>query len=196
LSTAELQSSQLVASSWGTFSAAGVDFSRKYTSTFHGGGSDLNRVTDPTTGVFHAALFKGSRVEIVPPQPNETFATVLSLNDNDVALVQSHDAAGVTTFVLYSRGKANVLDFGPTITAPNFIRYNGVGRWINDKGIIAGTNAPTSLYLGATGFSFNPQSGKAALLNPFPGDPTETSAWGQGINNRGDVPQCTHHAAP
>jgi hypothetical protein len=144
-------------------------------------------VTDPATGAVHAALFKGERVEIVPPQPNEAFAFVLSLNAYDVALVQSFDAAGVATFVLYSRGKANVLNFGPTIPNPLFIRFNGVGRWINDEGIIAGTNATTSLYLGATGFRFDPRSGSAALLNPFPGDPTETAAWGQGINNRGDV---------
>ena len=143
-------------------------------------------VTDPTTGVVHAALFKGKRVEIVPPQPNEAFAFVLSLNADDVALVESDDAAGVATFVLYSHGKAKVLNFGPTIPAPAFLRFNGVGRWINDEGLIAGTN-DTGRFTGDRGFRFDPQSGRAVLLNPFPGDPTETVAWGQGINNRGDV---------
>jgi hypothetical protein len=69
--------------------------------------------------VSHAALFKGKRVEIVPPQPNEAFAFVLSLNADDVALVESFDAAGVTTFVLYSRGlpkdrwRSRVVQFDP-----------------------------------------------------------------------------------
>jgi hypothetical protein len=88
--------------------------------------------------------------------------------------------------VLYSRGKANVLNFGPTIPDPAFLRFNGVGRWINDEGIIAGTN-DTGRFTGDRGFRFDPRSGRAVLLNPFPGDPTETVAWGQGINNRGDV---------
>jgi hypothetical protein len=143
-------------------------------------------VTDPATGVVHAALFERGRVELVPPQPKEAFAFVLSLNDDNVALVESDDATGLATFVLYYLGKVNVLNFGPTIADPLFIKFNGVGHWINDERIIAGTNA-TGLYSGARGFRFDPRSGMATLLNPFPGDPTETVAWGQGINNRGDV---------
>jgi hypothetical protein len=143
-------------------------------------------VTDPATGVVHAALFEGGRVELVPPQPNEAFAFVLSLNDENAALVESDDATGLATFVLYYRGEANVLNFGPTVADPLFIKFNGAGHWINDEQIIAGTNA-TGLYSGARGFRFDPRTGTATLLDPFPGDPTETVAWGQGINNRGDV---------
>ena len=99
--------------------------------------------------------------------------------------VESDDASFRSTFVLYSGGTATPLNFGPSIANP-FFTFFGICRCINNNGIIEGIegNGP---FNGARGFRFNPRNGNATLLNPFSGDPTETLAWGQAINQRGDV---------
>ncbi|MGH6835054.1 MAG: hypothetical protein ACREC9_05785 [Methylocella sp.] len=147
------------------------------------GGSVL---VDPVNFIVQAALFRGDDVKLIPPQPGEVFASVLALNDRGTALVGSSDASGGTTYVLYSKGNAAPFNFGPTITNP-FFGFSGVPRIINNEGIIAGTEANLGIFNGARGFRFDPRTGQAMLLNPFPGDPTETLAWGLGINSRGDV---------
>jgi hypothetical protein len=146
------------------------------------GGSIL---VDPVNFIVRAALFRGGQVELVPPQPGEVFAFVFALNDSDTALVESDDASFRSTFVLYSGGTATPLNFGPSITNP-FFTFFGICRCINNHGIIEGIEG-NGLFNGARGFRFNPRNGNAMLLNPFPGDPTETLAWGQAINQRGDV---------
>ncbi len=138
-------------------------------------------VVDPVNFILQAALFRGNEVELIPPQPGEFQSLVSSLNDPGTALVESLDASGNPTFVLYSKGKATPLNFGPTVTSPRFFSSSS----INNEGIIAGTNFLG--FNGDRGFRFDPRTGKAMLLNPFPGDPTETLAWGLGINTRGDV---------
>lgn len=137
---------------------------------------------DPVNGIFQAALFRGDVVTFIPPQPGEVFAFVIALNDPGTALVESFDALNNQIFLLYSKGRTTRLDFGPTITNPAFLSR----RSINNEGIIAGREGPEN-FDGARGFRFDPRTGNSMLLNPFPGDQTETLAWGLGINTRGDV---------
>ncbi len=146
------------------------------------GGSVL---TDPVNFIVHAALFRGDKVEFVPPQPGEVFAFVFSINDSGTALVESDDVSGKPTFVLYRNGKASPINFGSNVTNP-FFTFIGNSKSINNHDIIAGTEG-NSLFNGARGFRFDARKGIATLLNPFPGDQTETLSWGQAINERGDV---------
>lgn len=126
-----------------------------------------------------AALFRGPKVKLIPPQPFELTSFVTALNDRGKALVISEDSSGVRTNLLYRRGQATPLDFGPSVTNPSRLA-------INNRGIISGTQGPSS---GATGFRFDPRTGEAMLLLPLPTDPTEPTdrAWGLDINKRGDV---------
>jgi hypothetical protein len=52
--------------------------------------------------------------------------------------------------------------------------------------MIEGIEGP-GIFNGARGFRFDTREGEATILHPYPGDPTETLAWGQAINERGDV---------
>jgi hypothetical protein len=136
---------------------------------------------DPENFIFQAALFRGDQVELLPRQPGEIFSVAFSLNDRDMALVES-DTATAINYLLYKDGQASPLDFGPAVTNPELFLSR---KSINNHGIIAGRSGEA--FNGARGFRFDPRTGQAKLLYPFPGDPTETLAWGMGINNRGDV---------
>src|SRR5262249_20047960 len=57
---------------------------------------------------------------------------------------------------------------------------------LNNNGVIAGTEGPGA-FDRARGFRFETRTGAATILNPFPGDPTETLAWGVATNQRGDI---------
>jgi hypothetical protein len=145
-------------------------------------GGDVVLNPDPNNFMTQAALFRRNQVELVFPQSGEIFASVFALNDLGTALVASWDASFNRTNVLYKNGQANVLDFGPTVTNPSFISYVTTGKFINNNGIIAGTTG--NGFNGARGFRFNTRTGETTLLKPLP---TDTLAWGLGINNRGDV---------
>jgi hypothetical protein len=138
---------------------------------------------DPVNFTFRAALFKDDKVTLIPQQPGEQFSWVLALNDNDTALVESDDPSGRQTFVLYRAGTATPINFGPSITHP-FFSFEGNCRCINNNGIIEGIEL---VYKASRGFRFDTRNGTATILDPFPGDPTETLAWGQAINQSGDV---------
>jgi hypothetical protein len=134
------------------------------------GGSVL---IDPDNFIEQAALFRGDRVELIPPQPGELTSFVTALNDSGMALVTSYDATSFQpTFLLYKNGQSTPLDFLSNFTQPEFLK-------INNQGIISGTD----LAIGR-GFRFDPHTGKTTQLNPLP---TETYAWAMDINNRGDV---------
>ncbi len=143
-------------------------------------------LVDPVNFIVRAALFRDGKVELVPPQPGETFASVDALTDHDTALVQSFNASG-RTYVLYSKGAATPIDFGPNLIGPRpCFTFSGISKCMNDKELIEGVEGP-GIFNGARGFRFDPRNGESAILNPYSGDPTETLAWGQAINERSDV---------
>jgi hypothetical protein len=144
-------------------------------------------LVDPVNFFFRAALFRDGKVELVPPQPGEVSASLVALNDHDVALVQSFNASFQGALFLYSKGAATPIDFGPSLINPSAcFAFRGISRCMNDKELIEGIEGPNR-FNGARGFRFDPRDGKSAILNPYSGDPTETLAWGQAINERGDV---------
>ena len=65
---------------------------------------------DFTNQIEQAALFRGDRVELIPPQPGERTSFVTALNDSGMALVTSLDATDQPTYVLYRNGRTTVLD--------------------------------------------------------------------------------------
>jgi hypothetical protein len=140
------------------------------------GGIGGSVLIDPENFIEQAALFHGDQVEVIAPQPGEFTSFVNRLSDSGKALIVSYDASFRPTYVLSSKGQTTPLDFGPTVTNPSFVR-------INNKGIISGTEG-LDLFNGARGFRFDPRKGETTLLNPLQAEP---SAWGVGINNRGDV---------
>jgi hypothetical protein len=146
------------------------------------GGSIL---VDPVNFIVRAALFRGDKVELVPPLPGEQFAAVFALNDNDTALVTSADASGTTTYELYRNGTATPINFGQSITNP-FFGFWGTCRCINNGAIIEGIEGP-GIFNGARAFRFDTRNANATILDPFPGDPAETLAWGLAINQAGNI---------
>lgn len=160
-----------------------------FANTVNAGGTVGGSVLiDPQNFIFQAALFRGDKVELIPPLPGEVFASVITLNDPGTALVWSEDASGQQTYALYRNGQTTPLDFGPAVTKP-FLALDV--RSMNNQGIIAGTEG--SAFVDARGFRFNPRTGKTTLLYPLP---TEPLAWGVGINNRGNVLGYSFLAAP
>ena len=144
-------------------------------------------LVDPVNFIYRAALFRDAKVELVPPQPGEMFAAVDALNDHGAAVVSSFDASFNLTKLLYREGKATPIDFGPSLTNPSpCFTFSGISRCLNNRETIEGLEGP-SIFDGARGFRFDTRDGEAAILNPYSGDPTETLAWGQAINQRGDV---------
>ncbi|BCG04855.1 hypothetical protein PPGU19_094230 (plasmid) [Paraburkholderia sp. PGU19] len=143
-------------------------------------------VIDPTNFIGRAALFRGNQVTLIPPQPGEQFAFVIALNDNDTALVWSFTDTGAT-FVLYRDGTPTPINFRQNITASYFpfVFTAGFCRCLNNNQLIDGTS-----YFGFNGdraFRLNTRNGLGTILDPFPGDPTENLAWGEAINQAGDV---------
>jgi hypothetical protein len=137
------------------------------------GGSVL---IDAENFIEQAALFHGDQTELIRPQPGEFTSWVFALNDSGMALVNSFDADGQPTYVLYQNGQTTVLDFGlPVGQSVSFLD-------INNHGIISGTaNFPG---IGVRGFRFDTRTGKTTRLDPLS---TEPDSWALGINNRGDV---------
>jgi hypothetical protein len=133
--------------------------------------------TDPFNFRTQATLFRGNnQVNPIPPQPGEFMSFIIALNDPGTALVKSFDASFTETNVLYMKGQATVLNFGPTITSPSFFLS------LNNQGLIVGTTGDA--FGDERGFRFDLRTGEALLLEPIPPD---TLAWGVDINNRGNV---------
>ena len=131
---------------------------------------------DPNNLRSQAALFRGNQVDPIQPQPGEFTSFIIALNDPGTALVESFDKTFTkVTNVLYKKGNATVLDFGPTVTNPSFLS-------LNNQGLIAGRTGDS--FDGARGFRFDTRTSETTLLNPLP---TDTLAWGLDINSRGDV---------
>ena len=131
-------------------------------------------VFDPINFISQAALFRGDQVDLIPSQPGELSSLVNKLNDRGTAVVESDDALGRRTYLLYREGQTKPLDFGPMVSRP-FV------AGMNNHDLISGTEGPSGAQ---RGFRLNPLTGQAKLLNPLSTDP---NAWGLGIDERGNV---------
>ncbi|PSJ18725.1 hypothetical protein [Nitrosomonas supralitoralis] len=132
-------------------------------------------ITDFENFFGQAALFTGSKLQLIPRMPGEIHSEVLKINDPGVAIIFSLDENFNGRLALYKNGEVSPLDFGPDIRSPFFLN-------MNNKGIIAGTTFIDGL--GYRGFRFDPRARKTTLLEPLP---TEPHAWAVGINNRDNV---------
>jgi hypothetical protein len=125
-----------------------------------------------------AALFDGGATTLVPALPEQSFATVPSLGDNDLALVQSTDTSFTSTFAYFRKGTETVIDFGLPDPAAN--------AFMNNAGLIGLTKnqSPTDHF--DHGYRYDPRTQTSALLPPS-SDPTDVNVLIQGINAGGDV---------
>ncbi|HEY9824293.1 MAG TPA: hypothetical protein V6D19_02530 [Stenomitos sp.] len=146
-------------------------------SSVNAGGTMAGSVlVDPVNFIVQSALFRGSQVELIPPQPGEFSNQVFDINDPSEALVASFTGspdAPKAIYSLYNKGKNAILNFGPTITNPFFLH-------LNNQAIISGTIFGSH----DRGFRFDPRSGRSIELAPLP---TEPDAWALGINESSDV---------
>jgi hypothetical protein len=133
-------------------------------------------VIDPVNYIFQAALFRGSRVELIPRLPGEVTSSLLALNDSGMALVSSLDANFVETLEVYKNGHATPIDLGPNVPFAFFLS-------MNNAGIISGTTLSLQTFT-YFGFRFDTRTGQTTFLYPIAGDP---EAWALSINNRGDI---------
>ncbi len=139
-------------------------------------------VTDPQTGNFQAALFRGNEVEIIPLLPGETKTFVQSLNDSDTALVRSEDPSAPNTYRLYKKGETLFSYQLPTGS-------DCPGCWgVNNKGIVVGTIFDPNLNA-FRAIRFLPPYNKPQLLNPLPTDSDTTSF---GISKSGNIIGVSH----
>jgi hypothetical protein len=125
-----------------------------------------------------AALFSGSATTVVPALPGQSFASIVSLGDNDLALVSSTDSSFISTFAYFRAGTETVIDFGlpdPASTA-----------FMNNAGLIGLTKneSPRDRFL--HGYEYDPRTGVSTPLPPSP-DPTDLNVLIEGINAGGDI---------
>ena len=122
-------------------------------------------VTDPQTGTSQAALFRGTKAEIIPFLPGETRTFVQSLNDSDTTLVWSEDPSGLNrnTYRLYSNGK-----FTFRFQIPNGSDCSPCWE-VNNHEIVAGTIYDGSLNA-FRAIRFQPPYGETLSLDPLPAD--------------------------
>lgn len=124
-----------------------------------------------------AALFRGSRVELIPLEPGHTGSFVEALTDSGIAIVSSYDDTfTVTSRALYQRGRLTPLD------VPDYRHI-----FVNDHGTVAGTaiNADPEDPAGVnTAFRLRSRAPVLETLSPVPPDP---NSWAQGIDPRGNV---------
>ena len=126
-----------------------------------------------------AALFQGGSTTLVPALPGQASANVVSLGDNQLALVQSTDSSFVNSFAYFRAGTEAIIDFGLPDPASN--------AFMNDAGLIGLTKneSPTDHFL--HGFRYDPRTATSTPLPPFAGDPTDVNVLIEGINAGGDV---------
>jgi hypothetical protein len=136
-------------------------------------------VTNPQTGKSQAALFRGTKVELIPLLPGDTQTSVVSLNDSDTALVWSQDPSGLNrnTYRLYSKGETIFRFQLPT--GSDCTRCWGV----NNQGIVVGIIYDANLNA-FRAIRFRSPYGEPLVLDPLPTDSQSTSF---AINNRGDI---------
>jgi hypothetical protein len=125
-----------------------------------------------------AALFQGDATALVPALPTQAFANVVSLGDNELALIQSTGSSFTNTFAYFGAGNESVIDFGLPDPAAN--------AFMNDAGLIGLTKneSPTDHF--DHGYRYDPRTRTSTLLPPSP-DPTDVNVLIQGINTGGDI---------
>ena len=103
---------------------------------------------------------------------------MVSLGDNELALIQSTDSSFTNTFAYFRAGNESVIDFGLPDAAAN--------AFMNDAGLIGLTKneSPTDHF--DHGYRYDPRTQTSTLLPPSP-DPTDVNVLIQGINAEGDV---------
>jgi hypothetical protein len=111
----------------------------------------------------HAALFHGTQVELIPPQPGEISSVVESLSDSGTALVSSIDAAGAHHLFLYTNGGSSPVNLPASLGIPSLLD-------LDSQGNVSGTvlQEASATY---RGFRFDPHAGALTLLSPAPPDP-------------------------
>ncbi len=123
-----------------------------------------------------AALFHGTKTELIPLAAGKISSVVVALNDPGTALVSSLDDMFEESFELYENGQTIPLDFGPKVTSPFILD-------LDNQGLISGNTQrlpPTRF----RGFRFDTHTGQATLLGPIEGD---SHSLALDINNRGTV---------
>jgi len=118
-------------------------------------------VTDPQTGKWQAALFRGTTVEPIPFLPGEDQSSVVSLDDSDTALLWSIDSSGsyLYTLRLYSHGESTFV-----------YKSNAGGDWrVNNQGIVMGTIYDTTRDAFRV-LRLRPPYDEPLTLEPLPGD--------------------------
>jgi hypothetical protein len=125
-----------------------------------------------------AALFSGGATTLIPALPAQASASVVSLGDNDLALVNSFDSSFISTFAYFRQGTLSVINFGlPDAAGSAFMNNNGlIGLTKNES------RADRFLH----GYRFDPRTMTSTLLPPSP-DPTDLNVLIQGVNAGGDV---------
>jgi hypothetical protein len=132
-------------------------------------------ILDPVNFTEQAALFKGNRVERIPPLTGEYTGRIIKLTDSGIALVESLDTTTfAATYYLYKNSKITPLDLGP-----GQIAFSDV----NNQGLVSGI-----LFGSGTGndraFRFDPRTNRMTILNPLV---TEPDSWDLAINSNGEV---------
>ena len=125
-----------------------------------------------------AALFEGGATTLVPALPAQTFANVVSLGDNELALIQSTDSSFTSTFAYFRGGNESVIDFGLPDAAAN--------AFMNSAGLIGLTKNQSPADHFDHGYRYDPRTQRSTLLPPSP-DPTDVNVLIQGINAGGDI---------
>lgn len=126
--------------------------------------------TDLDESLLQAAIFRGTKMELIPRIPGEVSSRALSVSVTGSAVVESTAGAdGTNSYYLYRRGRKNVPLPGPAT--------------ISSLGILGGTQR------GVVGSSrayrfFPPFQSRPTVLGPILGDP-ESQA--QAVNEIGDV---------
>jgi hypothetical protein len=136
-------------------------------------------VTDPQTGKLQAALFRETKVEIIPFLPGEIQTFVVSLNNSDTALVWSEDPSGGNrnTYRLYSKGRTTFSFQLPTGSDCS-------GCWsVNNGGVVAGSIHDPDVNA-FRAIQFRPPYGEPFVLDPLP---TDSDSYPFGINSSGYI---------
>lgn len=126
-----------------------------------------------------AAVFQGDTTTLVPPQPGELFASVVSLGDNGLALVSSTNTSFLSTFAYFRAGTETVIDFGLSDPAAN--------AFMNNSGLIGLTKDENRTDRFLHGYRFDPRTATSTQLPSFAGDPTDLNVLIEGINASGTV---------